>query len=99
MYFTANGWVAKDKDGQVLAEHKKTGAEDIHLHHTNLHNHLRKGEPLNCPVELGMAGVVAVNMANESWRTGQMMAWDKEQEKMVPAVSLGEQEFFPEDVA
>ncbi|MEX0939044.1 MAG: Gfo/Idh/MocA family oxidoreductase [Pirellulales bacterium] len=96
MYFTANGWVAKDKDGQVLAEHKKSGAEDIHLHHTNLHNHLRKGELLNCPVELGMAGVAAVNMANESWRTGQMMAWDKVQEKMVPAVSLGEQKFSPE---
>jgi hypothetical protein len=88
LYFTPTGWVAKDKDGKVLAEHKKTGGEDQNLHHTNLHNHLRNGEALNCPVELGMAGVVAVNMANESWRTGQMMGWDKENEKMVPANTL-----------
>jgi hypothetical protein len=96
MYFTGSGWVAKDKDGKVLAEHQKTGGEDIRLHHTNFHNHLRSGEPLNCPVELGMAGVAAVNMANESWRTGQMMGWDKENEKMVPAHTLGEQNYFPE---
>ena len=74
--FTPDGWEAKDKDGKVLASHKKTGGEDIHYHHTNLHNHLRNGEPLNCPVELGMAGVVAVNMANESWRSARMMGWD-----------------------
>jgi hypothetical protein len=88
MYFTPTGWTVKDKDGKVLAEHKKTGGEDQNLHHTNLHNHIRSGEPLNCPVELGMAGVVAVNMANESWRSGQMMGWDKENEKMVPANTL-----------
>jgi len=88
LYFTPTGWVAKDKDGKVLATHQKTGAEDIHLHHTNLHNHLRSGEPLNCPSELGLAGVVAVNMANESWRTGRMMAWDTKQEKMAPADTL-----------
>lgn len=95
MYFTPTGWVAKDKDGKVLAEHQKSGAEDITLHHTNLHNHLRNGEALNCPVELGMAGVVAVNMANESWRSGRMMAWDRENEKMVPADTI-ELSHFPE---
>jgi predicted dehydrogenase len=84
LYFTEDGWVAKNKDGEILAEHKKTGAEDIHLHHTNLHNHLRNGEALNCPVELGVAGVAAVVMANESWRTGQMMGWDRATEQMVP---------------
>lgn len=94
LYFTGDGWVIRDKDDQVLAEHKKTGGEEIHLHHTNLHNHLRNGEALNCPVELGMAGVVAVNMANESWRSGQMMGWDTSQEKMVPAHTL-EQNHFP----
>ena len=96
MYFTGTGWVVKDKDGKVLETYKKTGGEDIHLHHTNLHNHLRKGEPLNCPAELGMAGVAAVNMANESWRTGQMIAWDKQAEKMVPAHTLPEQNYYPE---
>jgi predicted dehydrogenase len=88
LYFTPTGWIAKDKDDKVLAEHKKTGAEDVHLHHTNLHNHLRKGEPLNCPVELGMAGVAAVCMANESWRTSKVMAWDAKNETMVPADTL-----------
>ncbi len=95
MYFTGKGWVAKDKDGKVLAEHKKTGAEDTKLHHTNLQNHLRNGEELNCPVELGMAGVVAVNMANESWRSGRMMGWDKENEKMVASDTL-KQNHYPE---
>ncbi len=88
MYFTGDGWVAKDKDGKILASHKKSGAEDIHLHHSNLHRHLREGEPLRCPAELGIAGVVAVNMANESWRSGRMMAWDTEKQEMVPAHTL-----------
>jgi hypothetical protein len=90
LYFTPEGWVAKDKDGKVLAEHKEKQKlrEDLHNHHTNFHNHLRTGEPLNCPIELGMAGVVAVNMANESWRTSQVMAWDNEKEVMVPAHTL-----------
>jgi hypothetical protein len=35
-----------------------------------------------------MAGVVAVNMANESWRTSTMMGWDPKAEKMVPAHTL-----------
>jgi hypothetical protein len=96
LQFTGSGWVVRNKDGEVLAEHTKTGGEDIDLHHTNLHNHLRNGEPLNCPIELGMAGVVAVNMANTSWRTGQMMAWDKWQARMVPAHTLPEQDYFPE---
>jgi predicted dehydrogenase len=88
LYFTPTGWCIKNPEGKVLEEHKKTGGEDIHLHHTNFHNHLRNGEPLNCPMELGMAGVVAVNMANTSWKTGQMMAWDAKNEKMVPANTL-----------
>jgi len=88
LYFTPEGWQAKDKDGMLLAEHKKTGGEDIVFHHHNLHNHLRDGEPLNCPIQLGMAGVVAVNMANESWRTGKMVAWDPVKECMVPADSI-----------
>lgn len=88
LYFTPTGWVAKDKDDKVLDMHQKTGGEDIHLHHTNLHNHLRSGVPLNCPVELGLAGVVAVNMANESWRTSTMIGWDSKAEAMAPASTL-----------
>ena len=85
LQFNPEGWVARNKDGEVLAEHKKSGAEDINLHHSNLHAAIRDGAELNCPVELGMAGVSAVCMANESWRTGQMMGWDPKLEKMVPA--------------
>ncbi len=83
--FTPEGWVVRNKDGEVLAEHKKSGAEDINLHHTNLHAAIRDGATLNCPVELGMAGVSAVCMANESWRSGRMMAWDPKTESMIPA--------------
>jgi predicted dehydrogenase len=85
LYFTAEGWVAKDKDGNVLAEHKKTGGEDVALHHANLHNHLRKGEPLKCPADFAAAASAAVVMANESWRSGQMMSWDEKTRDMVPA--------------
>jgi predicted dehydrogenase len=88
LYFTPTGWVAKDKDGKILDTHMKTGGEDVNLHHTNLHRHLRGGEALNCPVELGLAGVVAVNMANESWRTSKMIGWDTANEKMAPADTL-----------
>jgi len=88
LYFTSTGWVIKDKDDKVLEEHKKTGGENHVLHHTNLHNHLRNGEPLNCPAELGLTGVVAVCMANESWRSGRMIGWDRKNQRMVPADAL-----------
>jgi predicted dehydrogenase len=97
LYFTPTGWVAKDKDDKVLAEHKKTGAEDVGLHHTNLHNHLRNGEVLKCPVDFGAAAVAAVVMANESWRTGQMMGWDEETQDMVPCHGR-DQKLFSEAV-
>jgi predicted dehydrogenase len=88
LYLTADGWIARNKDGKELSSQKAPPKEDIHLHHTNLHNHLRHGEPLSCPVELGLAGVVAVCMANESWRSGQMMGWDTTNERMAPAHTI-----------
>ena len=88
LYFTEDGWVAKDRDYQVLASQKKTGGDDIHLHHSNLHNHLRNGEPHNCPPELGFAGFAATCMANESWRSGRMIGWDEKNARMVPADTL-----------
>ena len=92
LYFTNEGWIAKNKDDEVLAEHKGVCVEDIRLHHINLHNHIRYGETLNCPIEIGAAGVAAVVMANESWRTGQMMGWDEVNQEMV---SCHEQEHNP----
>ncbi len=88
MYFTPTGWEVRDKDDKVLRTHKKTGGEDNKLHHMNLHDHIRKQVPLNCPVDLGLAGVVAVNMANESWRSSKVMGWDEKNSKMVPADTL-----------
>ena len=96
MRFVGNKWIAENKDGKILDEGVGDVRESIHKHHSNLHNHLRDGAPLNCPVDLGMAGVVAVCMANESWRTGQMMAWDDDKERMVPAARLPVQNHFPE---
>ena len=86
--FTRTGWDIRNKDGKIIRSHKKKGAEDISLHHTNLQNHLRKGEALNCPVELGLAGVAAVTMANESWKQSVMMGWDAKNQKMAPAAGL-----------
>ena len=71
------GWVARDKDGAVLAEHTATGGEDVSLHHANLHAHLRDSSvKLNCPIELGAYGITACALANESWRTGRTLAYD-----------------------
>ena len=70
------GWVAKDKDGKVLEEHKASGGESIDLHHSNLHAHLRdRSVALNCPIELGVYGITACALANESWRTGRTLAY------------------------
>ncbi|WP_242688190.1 Gfo/Idh/MocA family protein [Alienimonas californiensis] len=81
------GWVAKDKDGEVLEEYVAQGAEDISLHHSNLHAHLRDPSvKLNCPIELGVYGITACALANESWRTGQMLAYAPDAEsKFGPA--------------
>lgn len=89
LQFTPEGWVIRDKDGKVLRSHKKTGGEDHILHHHNLHEHLRDASvALNCPPHLGLAGVVATNMANESWRSGRVMGWDAEKMEMKPADQL-----------
>jgi len=96
LLFTPAGWVAKDPEGKVLAEHKKTGGEDMRLHHINLLDNLRTGEPLRCPAELGLAGVAAVTMANESWRTGRMMAWDAQAQRAVPADTI-QTSHFPDE--
>lgn len=65
--------------------YKKNGAEDIVLHHRNLQNAIRKGEPLNCDVMLGYYGVVASEMGVQSFRKKQYMAWDKAKQRIVKA--------------
>jgi predicted dehydrogenase len=65
--------------------HKKTGAENIVLHHRNLMAAIRKGEPLNCDVMLGYYGVVASEMGVQSFRQQKYMKWDGKRERIVRA--------------
>ena len=79
------GWEIQDGAGQVLRSYKSTGAEEMDLHHANLHAAIRKGKPLNCPPELGFHGLLAVRMANLSWFEKRLLAWDDKARKVVPA--------------
>ncbi|HEY9434781.1 MAG TPA: Gfo/Idh/MocA family oxidoreductase [Blastocatellia bacterium] len=65
--------------------HKKTGGEDIMLHHRNLQNAIRGGEALKCDVMTGYYGVVAVRLAVESYRKSKYMKWDARREKGIEA--------------
>ncbi|HWZ34369.1 MAG TPA: Gfo/Idh/MocA family oxidoreductase [Bryobacteraceae bacterium] len=66
-------------------EHKKTGAEELDLHHRNLINAIRVNEALRCDVMLGYYGVVACAMGNESYRHRKYMKWDATKERMIAA--------------
>ncbi len=85
--FTREGFVIRpqgrfNKEGEKPEiVHKKTGAEDITLHHRNLQNAIRGGEALKCDVMTGYYGVVAVRLAVESYRKSKYMKWDARREK------------------
>ncbi len=64
-------------------EHKKTGAEEVDLHHRNLINAIRVNEPLKCDVMLGYYGVVACAMGNQSYRHRKYMKWDAAKQRIV----------------
>ena len=68
-----------------METHKQKGAEDVGLHHKNLHAAIRHGTSLNCPAELGLYGLAAVRMANLSWFEKKLYAWDANSNKAVPA--------------
>jgi predicted dehydrogenase len=61
--------------------HKKTGAEELDLHHRNLQNAIRKNEPLRCDVHLGYYGVVATEMGNLSYRKRKYMRWNASKQR------------------
>ncbi|MBC7924790.1 MAG: Gfo/Idh/MocA family oxidoreductase [Bryobacteraceae bacterium] len=65
--------------------HKRSGAEDVVLHHRNLQNAIRKNEPLNCDVNLGYYGVVASEMGVQSFRQQKYMKWDISKQRIVRA--------------
>jgi predicted dehydrogenase len=87
--FTRDGFVIRpqgrfNKEGdKPEIVHKKTGGEDISLHHRNLQNAIRGGEALKCDVMTGYYGVVAVRLAIESYRRSKCMKWDARREKGV----------------
>ncbi|HUS05683.1 MAG TPA: Gfo/Idh/MocA family oxidoreductase [Bryobacteraceae bacterium] len=89
LQFTNTGFVIKPqslfKDEVKEIEHKKTGAEDIGLHHRNLMNAIRKGEELHCDINLGYYGVVASEMGVLSYRKRKYLKWDKTKERIVNA--------------
>jgi predicted dehydrogenase len=68
-----------------LLIYKKVGAEDVKLHHQNLHAGIRKGDNLKCDVELGYRGMVVTMMGVESFRTQSYLRWNREKEKVEKA--------------
>jgi predicted dehydrogenase len=68
--------------GAGVFTHKKSGAEDVTLHHRNLQNAIRKNEILKCDHNLGFYGVVACMMGVESFRQRKYLKWDP-QKKVV----------------
>ncbi len=65
--------------------HKKSGAEDVRLHHRNLMAAIRKNEPLKCDIMLGYYGVVAADMGVQSFRKQAYLKWDRARERAVRA--------------
>lgn len=73
----------RDQVREVI--HRKSGAEDVVLHHRNLMNAIRSGEPLKCDCRLGYYGVVACELGTESFRRRKYMAWDSGRERVMVA--------------
>ncbi len=63
-----------------LLAYRKTGAEDVKLHHRNLHQSIRGGEELKCDVMLGYYGVVAASMGVQSFRERAYLKWNQAKE-------------------
>ncbi|MGE5647002.1 MAG: Gfo/Idh/MocA family protein [Acidobacteriota bacterium] len=87
--FTKEGFTIRPqglfaKDAREIT-YKKTGAEDVKLHHRNLMNAVRKNEPLRCDVELGYRAVVACELGVQSFRRQRYMRWDASKQQVVAA--------------
>lgn len=89
--FTREGFVIRPEgrmnkagDKEVIT-HKKTGGEDILLHHRNLQAAIRDGAAIKTDVMTGYYGIVAVRLATESFRKSRYMKWDAKRERGVPA--------------
>jgi predicted dehydrogenase len=62
--------------------HKKTGAENISLHHRNLLGAIRENKPLKCDHNLGYYGVAACMMGVQSFRQRKYLKWDHAMERV-----------------
>jgi predicted dehydrogenase len=71
-----------EKESQPVV-HKKTGAEQVELHHRNLLNAIRANEPLHCDANLGYYGVVVTVMGNMSYRQRKYMRWDAPKQRAI----------------
>ena len=89
LVFTAEGFEIRPQElykAEVKAAvHKKSGGEQIDLHHRNLIEAIREGAPLKCDCLLGYYGVVACELGTLSYRRRKYMAWDRARERAVPA--------------
>ena len=89
LVFTAEGFEIRPQElykAEVKAAvHKKSGGEQIDLHHRNLMEAIREGAPLKCDCLLGYYGVVACELGTLSYRRRKYMAWDRARERAVPA--------------
>ncbi len=85
--FTREGFVvepeALHKDEVQPRIHKKSGGEDMALHHHNLHNAIRLGAELKCDAELGFNVSMACQMAVESFRRKKSLGWDRRRQRVV----------------
>ena len=85
--FTREGFLVEPenlfKDEVRPRAHKKSGGEDMALHHNNLHNAIRKGEALKCDVELGFNVSMACQLAVESFRRKKSLGWDRRRSRVV----------------
>ncbi|MBS1787289.1 MAG: Gfo/Idh/MocA family oxidoreductase [Acidobacteria bacterium] len=85
--FTRTGFVIRPEgrmnragDKEIIT-HKKTGGEDITLHHRNLQGAIRNGDAIKTDVMTGYYGVVAVRMAIDAFRKNRYMKWDARRER------------------
>ena len=87
LQFTRTGFTITPQRGYNAKEivHKKTGGEELDLHHRNLMNAIRHNEPLKCDPMLGYYAVVACEMGVQSYRKRKYMKWDAAKERIVAA--------------
>ena len=65
--------------------YRRTGGEDIRLHHQNLQNAIRLGEKLKCDVMLGYYGTVVTAMGVQSFRKRKYLKWNRRKARVETA--------------